>query len=79
MFRWSPRPYSTNDPLDWVHHAFIDLLWAEWQARNPSLANTYKGSTHSLLPPFGVTVASTLNARTLGYVYPRWSGSSSGA
>ncbi|MCM2424236.1 tyrosinase family protein [Streptomyces sp. RKAG293] len=71
--------YSTNDPLDWVHHAFIDLLWAEWQARNPSLANTYQGSTSTLLRPFGVTVASTLDTRSLGYTYARWSGSSSPA
>ncbi|MEU3313822.1 tyrosinase family protein [Streptomyces sp. NPDC048387] len=26
---------SPNDPVFWLHHAFIDKLWAEWQAKNP--------------------------------------------
>ncbi|MFG2986545.1 tyrosinase family protein [Streptomyces sp. NPDC048258] len=26
---------SPNDPVFWMHHAFIDMLWAEWQARHP--------------------------------------------
>jgi tyrosinase len=26
---------SPNDPVFWLHHAFIDKLWAEWQRRHP--------------------------------------------
>ncbi|MBT2408669.1 MULTISPECIES: tyrosinase family protein [unclassified Streptomyces] len=26
---------SPNDPVFWMHHAFIDMLWAEWQHRHP--------------------------------------------
>ncbi|OEJ23562.1 tyrosinase [Streptomyces agglomeratus] len=26
---------SPNDPVFWMHHAFIDRLWAQWQARHP--------------------------------------------
>ncbi|WP_327321202.1 tyrosinase family protein [Streptomyces sp. NBC_01210] len=26
---------SPNDPVFWLHHAFIDKLWAQWQARHP--------------------------------------------
>ncbi|MET9699381.1 tyrosinase family protein [Streptomyces sp. NPDC006529] len=26
---------SPNDPVFWMHHAYIDKLWAEWQARHP--------------------------------------------
>ncbi|MFD5325433.1 tyrosinase family protein [Streptomyces sp. NPDC127092] len=26
---------SPNDPVFWMHHAFVDKLWAEWQARHP--------------------------------------------
>ncbi|MFF4369315.1 tyrosinase family protein [Streptomyces sp. NPDC001594] len=26
---------SPNDPVFWLHHAFIDKLWAEWQALHP--------------------------------------------
>ncbi|MFE1377551.1 tyrosinase family protein [Streptomyces sp. NPDC058740] len=29
---------SPNDPVFWMHHAFIDKLWAEWQARHPKSA-----------------------------------------
>ncbi|KXN71046.1 Di-copper centre-containing protein, partial [Conidiobolus coronatus NRRL 28638] len=35
--------YSTNDPLFFMHHAFVDLIWWEWQQRNPNLALTYNG------------------------------------
>ncbi|MEU1279719.1 tyrosinase family protein [Streptomyces sp. NPDC005805] len=27
---------SPNDPVFWMHHAFIDKLWADWQARHPA-------------------------------------------
>ncbi|MFD0267215.1 tyrosinase family protein [Streptomyces sp. NPDC127106] len=26
---------SPNDPVFWMHHAFVDMLWAEWQRRHP--------------------------------------------
>ena len=26
---------SPDDPVFWLHHAFIDLLWDRWQARHP--------------------------------------------
>ncbi|WP_369147945.1 tyrosinase family protein [Streptomyces sp. R44] len=26
---------SPNDPVFWLHHAFVDKLWADWQARHP--------------------------------------------
>ncbi|MEV0413524.1 tyrosinase family protein [Streptomyces sp. NPDC050448] len=29
---------SPNEPAFWMHHAFIDMLWAEWQRRNPKSA-----------------------------------------
>lgn len=28
--------YSPNDPLFYLHHNFIDMLWFEWQQRNPA-------------------------------------------
>ncbi|WP_030192477.1 tyrosinase family protein [Streptomyces sp. NRRL S-87] len=27
---------SPNDPVFWMHHAFIDKLWADWQKRHPN-------------------------------------------
>ncbi|MEU7020329.1 tyrosinase family protein [Streptomyces sp. NPDC046203] len=26
---------SVNDPVFWLHHSFIDLLWSRWQKENP--------------------------------------------
>ncbi|WP_435600718.1 tyrosinase family protein [Streptomyces sp. C10-9-1] len=26
---------SPNDPVFWLHHAFVDLLWVRWQAAHP--------------------------------------------
>ncbi|MET8943896.1 tyrosinase family protein [Streptomyces sp. NPDC004542] len=26
---------SANDPVFWMHHAFVDLLWSRWQRRHP--------------------------------------------
>lgn len=28
---------SPNDPAFWLHHCFIDKLWAEWQSRHPGV------------------------------------------
>ncbi|MFI6586089.1 tyrosinase family protein [Embleya sp. NPDC050493] len=68
--------YAPNDPIFWVAECFIDLLWAEWQQRNPTLARTYDGGgakPSNVLRPFDVTVADTFDTRALGYIYPRWS------
>lgn len=29
---------SPNDPVFWLHHAFIDLIWVRWQRRHPTSA-----------------------------------------
>ncbi|MFD9535075.1 tyrosinase family protein [Streptomyces sp. NPDC060010] len=60
---------APNDPLFWVTACFTDLLWWEWQRRNPSLANTYPSSTSAIMPPFGVTVRSATNTRAGSYCY----------
>ncbi|KAJ1981540.1 hypothetical protein H4R33_005231 [Dimargaris cristalligena] len=61
---WSP-----NDPLFWLHHAFVDKLWSEWQARSVNNLRSY-GGAHSdgsqsvasePLGPFGRTVGSSLS------------------
>nr|CAI59989.1 putative tyrosinase [Streptomyces tenjimariensis] len=28
---------AVNDPVFWLHHAFVDLLWSRWQLRNPGV------------------------------------------
>ncbi|KAI8612372.1 hypothetical protein BC830DRAFT_1083412 [Chytriomyces sp. MP71] len=34
---------SPNDPLFWMHHAFVDYLWWRWQQAHPLKANDYDG------------------------------------
>ncbi|MVO88914.1 tyrosinase family protein [Streptomyces sp. p1417] len=29
---------SVNDPVFWLHHAFVDLLWTRWQRQHPDAA-----------------------------------------
>ncbi|KXN69351.1 Di-copper centre-containing protein, partial [Conidiobolus coronatus NRRL 28638] len=35
---WSP-----NDPLFWLHHCFLDMLWWNWQERNGEAGMNYGG------------------------------------
>ncbi|MEU5598228.1 tyrosinase family protein [Streptomyces sp. NPDC020298] len=59
---------SVNDPVFWLHHAFIDLQWYRWQRRHPGaryLPATPPGpgeaqhdrivARHQKLPPWNVT------------------------
>ncbi|MER7338844.1 tyrosinase family protein [Streptomyces sp. NPDC000075] len=65
---------APNDPLFWSHIAFVDLLWAEWQARNPDQATDFPGDADQHLAGLGTRkVADTFDTKNLGYVYPRWS------
>ena len=69
---------SPNDPVFFLHHCFVDKLWADWQAMNP--AETYQPMAGG---PAGhnwndnmeatvggqVTPASVWDIQTLGYSY----------
>ncbi|MEU3726533.1 tyrosinase family protein [Streptomyces sp. NPDC031705] len=59
---------APNDPVFWLHHAFVDLLWDRWQQRHPGsgylpaapleLGDLQRGRVISLdepMPPWGVT------------------------
>ncbi|ORX91458.1 Di-copper centre-containing protein [Basidiobolus meristosporus CBS 931.73] len=69
---------SPNDPLFWMHHAFVDKIWADWQEANPSLANDYSGTNqmdgnpataNDPLDPFGYSVQDILHTSALCYRY----------
>ncbi|MCX4547162.1 tyrosinase family protein [Streptomyces sp. NBC_01565] len=67
--------HSPNDPLFWVHRAFIDLLWAQWQQRSPRNADDYGGEgadRDDVLPGLGMTVKDALHTAGLGYTYKPW-------
>ncbi|MFJ4786437.1 tyrosinase family protein [Streptomyces sp. NPDC088794] len=59
---------SVNDPVFWLHHAFIDLQWSRWQSRHrgarylpatpPGPANRQHGrivARREKMPPWNVT------------------------
>ncbi|MBY8877579.1 tyrosinase family protein [Actinacidiphila acidipaludis] len=67
---------SPNDPVFWLHHAFIDLIWVRWQRRHPhsgylpdkplSTHDPERGRVLSLdepMPPFNVRPSSVLDHR----------------
>ncbi|HET9516805.1 MAG TPA: tyrosinase family protein [Actinoplanes sp.] len=49
---------SPNDPVFWLHHCYIDKLWADWQAAHPGAG---------YLP-----TATTLNVIALNDLIPPW-------
>ncbi|MFF5449501.1 tyrosinase family protein [Streptomyces sp. NPDC012888] len=40
---------SPNDPVFWMHHAYVDKLWAEWQARHPGSPYLPAGGTPNVV------------------------------
>ncbi|GGT52810.1 tyrosinase [Streptomyces purpureus] len=65
---------SVNDPLFWLHHSFVDLLWTRWQRRHPRsgfLPATAPGlgspgygqvvARDEKMPPWNITPASMLD------------------
>ncbi|MEW2635494.1 tyrosinase family protein [Streptomyces sp. NPDC048389] len=61
---------SPNDPVFWLHHAFIDRLWTQWQERHPDAAYAPAGGTsdvvdlHDTMRPWNdVTPADLLDHR----------------
>ena len=65
---------SPHDPVFYLHHCWIDLLWAQWQLRNPAAPFVSSGAGFGLNDPMmGVTTtpADVLDHRTINvYRYP---------
>ncbi len=40
---------SPNDPVFWLHHAFVDKLWADWRARRPGSAYLPAAGTRNVV------------------------------
>jgi tyrosinase len=62
---------SPADPVFWLHHAFIDKCWADWQRAHPTAAFNPANLTEVLQPPPIMTrkVSDVLSTTVLGYVY----------
>lgn len=72
---------SPNDPVFWLHHAFIDLIWTRWQRQHPTSGylpadplaaeDPEHGRVVSLdepMPPFNVRPSAVLDHRRF-YMY----------
>jgi tyrosinase len=72
---------SPNDPVFWLHHAFVDLVWVRWQRKHPhtpylpakplDARDPEKGrvlSAHEPMPPFGVKPSAVFDHRKF-YTY----------
>jgi len=62
---------SPADPIFWLHHAFIDKLWADWQASNggPAYDPPNTGEVLQTAPIMTRSVGQVRRTTTLGYVY----------
>ena len=60
---------SPKDPIFWLHHAFIDKLWADWQVAHPGVDPPNTAETLQPAPIMTRTVGQVLSTRSLGYVY----------
>ncbi len=79
---------SPNDPVFFLHHCFVDKLWADWQAANPTQGYLPAVGTltrHNLtdaMHPWvdqdqSVRPTDVLDHTALGYVYDTESGCAS--
>nr|WP_223182854.1 MULTISPECIES: tyrosinase family protein [unclassified Streptomyces] len=73
---------SVNDPVFWLHHSFVDLVWSRWQQRNPGagylpaepppVGDPQRGKVvarNETMAPWGVTPASMFDhSRIYRYV-----------
>jgi tyrosinase len=73
---------SPNDPFFWLHHAYIDKLWVDWQNSSAKRFTEYNGkhrgksvSASDYLKPFGVQVRDVFDVeKDLCYRYQPYSG-----
>ncbi len=61
---------SPGDPVFYLHHGFVDLLWAQWQLRHPGEPFQPSGGAGGVdagdpLPGFPTTTADILDHRTI--------------
>ncbi|MER8184610.1 tyrosinase family protein [Kitasatospora sp. NPDC094015] len=66
---------SPNDPVFWLHHCFIDKLWAEWQRRHPTQGYLPTGGTPDVvdlndsMKPWNDTTPADMLDHTKHYTY----------
>lgn len=65
---------SPHDPVFFLHHTYIDMLWAQWQLRNPSepfVPSAGAPDVGDHMHPWPTTVGDVLDHRAINlYSYP---------
>lgn len=65
---------SPHDPVFFLHHTYIDMLWAQWQLRNPSAPFVSSPGAPTLgdhMHPWSTTVGDVIDHRIFNvYSYP---------
>jgi hypothetical protein len=65
---------APGDPVFFLHHCYIDMLWAQWQLRNPTLPfvpSTGAPDVGDHMHPWSTTVGDVLDHRAINvYAYP---------
>ncbi len=59
---------SPKDPLFFLLHSYLDMIWADWQASNPSIAFPQQYLDMKLVP-WDTKVRDVLDIADLGYTY----------
>jgi tyrosinase len=68
---------SPNDPIFWLHHAYIDKIYARWQQGSASLVSNYGGTNsdgsrataNDALPSYNARVRDVFDTTALCYTY----------
>ncbi|KOU42822.1 tyrosinase MelC2 [Streptomyces sp. WM6378] len=66
---------SPNDPVFWMHHAFVDKLWSQWQAMHPGSPYLPTAGTrdvvdlHDTMRPWNNVTPADLLDHTRYYTY----------
>ena len=65
---------SPLDPVFFLHHTYIDMLWAQWQLRNPTapfIASPGAPDLGDAMHPWSTTVSDVIDHRDINvYSYP---------
>jgi hypothetical protein len=65
---------SPRDPVFFLHHTYIDMLWAQWQLRNPGAPFVASPGAPGLgdhMHPWSTTVSDVIDHRAINvYSYP---------
>ena len=65
---------SPADPFFWLHHGFIDKVWADWQKSDNGTDPTNATSSMPRSPALPKQVSATIKTEDLGYIYLDYSG-----